>query len=158
MSLDVSAVLALLPALAVALLLGQAFPEELLWRGHVFDSLRQWLSPRATLIITSVAFGSMHLISIGSGTTLGTKLLYALMATTLGFAAGVARVRGGGLWMAAGVHWGFHLAWRNVPVKAGSYELLLVLMAVGLALTGAVLLWGRDGVKAAPRESGRVAA
>jgi hypothetical protein len=79
------------------------------------------------------------------------------MATALGFAAGAARVRGGGLWMAAGVHVGFHLGIRSMPMKPESFSVLLVLMAVGLALAGAVLLRGQGVVKPSPRASDQVA-
>uniref|UniRef100_UPI003F490E42 CPBP family intramembrane glutamic endopeptidase n=1 Tax=Nonomuraea bangladeshensis TaxID=404385 RepID=UPI003F490E42 len=151
--MDASLLLTALPLAAVVLLLGQAFPEELLWRGHVFDSLSPRLSPRAILVITSVAFGSLHLVSNGSGSTVGDKLLYALMATTLGFAAGAARVRGGGLWMAAGVHWGFHLALRSAPVRPESFAILLVLMAVGLTLAGAALLRGQGVLRPDRRQA-----
>ncbi|GAA2216344.1 hypothetical protein GCM10009850_118130 [Nonomuraea monospora] len=157
-SVDASVLLGALPLGAVVLLLNQAFPEELLWRGHVFDSLSQRLSPRAILIITSVAFGSVHVFSQGSGTTIGEKLLYALMATALGFAAGAARVRGGGLWMAAGVHLGFHLGMRSVPMKPESFSILLVLMAIGLALAGAVLLRGQGIARPNPRASDQAVA
>ncbi|MEV6033722.1 type II CAAX endopeptidase family protein [Nonomuraea sp. NPDC052116] len=157
-SMDASVLLGSLPLGAVMLLLNQAFPEELLWRGHVFDSLSQRLSPRAVLIITSAAFGSMHIFSQGSGTTIGEKLLYVLMATALGFAAGAARVRGGGLWMAAGVHLGFHMGMRSVPMKPESLSVLLVLMAIGLALAGVVLLRGQGVLKPSPRASEQVGA
>lgn len=155
--MDASVLLGQLPLGAVLLLLNQAFPEELLWRGHVFDTLSQRLSPRAVLIITSVAFGSMHVFSQGSGTTIGDKLLYVLMATALGFAAGAARVRGGGLWMAAGVHLGFHLGMRSMPVKPENFGVLLVLMTIGLTLAGAVLLRDQGVFRRSPRARDQVA-
>ncbi|MEZ7125197.1 hypothetical protein ACBR40_07660 [Nonomuraea sp. AD125B] len=80
-------------------------------------------------------------------------LLGALMATSLGFAAGAARVRGGGLWMAAGVHWGFHLALRSAPVQPESFGIVLVLMAVGLTLAGAVLLRGQGVLRPDRRQA-----
>ncbi|MBT2235764.1 hypothetical protein [Nonomuraea sp. NEAU-A123] len=54
------------------------------------------------------------------------------------------------------MHWGFHLAMRSVPVKPESFSTLLVLMAIGLALAGAVLLRGQGVVKPNPPASDRV--
>ncbi|MFC4007386.1 CPBP family intramembrane glutamic endopeptidase [Nonomuraea purpurea] len=148
MPVDASMVLTALPLGVVMLLLNQAFPEELLWRGHVFDSLSQRLSTRTVLIITSAGFGSLHIFSQGSGSTVVEKLVYALMATGIGFAAGAARVRSGGVWMAVGVHLGFHLASRSVPVKPVNVSVLYVLITIGLAVAGAVLLRGQGVIKA----------
>lgn len=71
----------------------------------------------------------------------------------VGDAAGAARVRGGGLWMAAGVHWGFHLALRSAPVRPESFGILLVLMAAGLTLAGAALLRGQGVVRPDRRQA-----
>ncbi|GAA3261249.1 CPBP family intramembrane glutamic endopeptidase [Nonomuraea helvata] len=133
------------PLVAVVILLGQAFPEELLWRGHLFDTLSGRLSPRTVMIILSVGFGAMHIISGGGGNTVTERLLYVVMATALGFSCTAARVRGGGLWMAVGVHLGFHLGLRVLPVQPAHLGVLLILMAITLTLAGAALLRGHLG-------------
>lgn len=129
-----------MPLTAVVLLLNQAFPEELLWRGHVVDSLSARLSPRAVVIVSSVAFGALHIISNSPADGVVERLLYVVMATALGFACTAARLRSGGLWMAVGVHLGFHLALRVLPLEPVHYGVALVLQAVLLALAGLILL------------------
>ncbi|WP_433213430.1 lysostaphin resistance A-like protein [Microtetraspora malaysiensis] len=137
--------------LAIALaLLGQAFPEELLWRGHLFDTLSDRLSPRAVLVVTSVVFGSLHIISQSAADTLGERLLYVLQAVALGFACGAARARMGTVWMAVGVHTGFHTGNLLLPTTDIRYDLQLVILTCTLGLTGLLLLTGRKGRGTAP--------
>ncbi|TMR95079.1 CPBP family intramembrane glutamic endopeptidase [Nonomuraea basaltis] len=152
-----ASVYAWLPLGAVVLLLGQAFPEELLWRGHVFDTLSVRLSPRAVVIIVSAGFGVLHIISQSAADTITERLLYVVMAVALGFACTAARVRGGGLWMAVGVHLGFHLGMRVLPLQPVHFSVMLVLQAITLALAGAVLLRGQGLISPDPRASKRVA-
>ncbi|SDI33436.1 type II CAAX endopeptidase family protein [Nonomuraea jiangxiensis] len=132
-----------LPLVAVVLLLNQAFPEELLWRGHLFDTLSARLSPHAVLIIVSAGFGALHIVSRSPADGLPERLLYVVMAVALGFACTAARVRGGGLWPAVGVHLGFHLGMRALPLQPVHFGVTLVLLTVALTLAGAVLLKGR---------------
>lgn len=47
-------------------LLFAACYEELLSRGYVFATLREWLGPRAAIAFTSVAFGLLHLANPGA--------------------------------------------------------------------------------------------
>ncbi|TMR24991.1 CPBP family intramembrane metalloprotease [Nonomuraea turkmeniaca] len=145
-----------LPLLAVVLLLNQAFPEELLWRGHLVDTLSVRLSPQAVVIISSAGFGALHIFSQSDADTLAEKLFFVVMATALGFACTAARVRGGGLWMAVGVHWGFHLGMRVLPLQSVHFGVTLVLLTVTLALSGAILLRGRGSISPDPRVSNRV--
>ncbi|MFI7616338.1 lysostaphin resistance A-like protein [Nonomuraea terrae] len=134
------AVYAWLPLVAVTVLLNQAFPEELLWRGHLFDTLSVRLPPRAVVLIVSAGFGALHIVSQSQATTLVERLLYVVMAVALGFACTAARVRGGGLWIAVGVHWGFHLGMRVLPLQHVRFGVTLVLLTITLTLAGAVLL------------------
>jgi membrane protease YdiL (CAAX protease family) len=144
-----------LPLAAVVILLGQAFPEELLWRGHLVDTLSVRLSPRAVVIISSVGFGALHIFSQSPASTLMEKLLYVVMAVALGFACTAARIRGGGLWMAVGVHWGFHLGMRLLPLEPVHFSVTLVLLTITLTLAGAVLLRGRRELAVQPLEGRR---
>ncbi|XVQ88856.1 lysostaphin resistance A-like protein [Microbispora siamensis] len=133
---------ALLPYLPVALailMLSQAFPEELLWRGHVYDTLSARLSPRAVLIIVSVVFGALHILSQSAADTLVDKLLYVVQATALGFACAVARMRSGAVWMAVGVHTGLHIGWRLAATQVTNFGAQLVLMAGALILAAWVI-------------------
>ncbi|MEU6716744.1 CPBP family glutamic-type intramembrane protease [Nonomuraea sp. NPDC046802] len=100
------------------------------------------------MIIVSVAFGSLHIFSQSQATTIAERLLFVVMAVGLGFVGAAARVRSGGLWRAVGVHWGFHLGWRVLPTEPVDFGVQLVLMAMGLAVAGAVLLRGQGVIKA----------
>lgn len=51
---------AVLATLSVSILM-QGFPEELLWRGHLYDLLSTSWSPWMVLLVTSVSFGSVHI-------------------------------------------------------------------------------------------------
>ncbi|MEV6035372.1 type II CAAX endopeptidase family protein [Nonomuraea sp. NPDC052116] len=126
-------------------LLGQAFPEELLWRGHLFDTLSGRLSPRTVLIVVSVCFGALHIISGSAADTPAERLLYVLHATALGFAGAAARARTGAVWMAVGVHTGYHTGNIVLPTQDIQYGVQLVIMAATLTVTGLLILAGRRG-------------
>ncbi|MEV0831234.1 CPBP family intramembrane glutamic endopeptidase [Nonomuraea rubra] len=151
-------VYAWLPLAAVVVLLGQAFPEELLWRGHLFETLSTRLSPRTVVFISSAGFGVLHIFSQSAADTVTERLLYVVMAVALGFACTAARVRGGGLWMAVGVHLGFHLGMRVLPLQPVDFGVMLVLQTITLTLVGAVLLRGRRPISPDPQAGERVAA
>lgn len=154
----VAPALPLLPLVAAVIVLGQAFPEELLWRGHLQDTLSGRLSPRAVLVVVSAGFGALHIVSNSPADTLAERLLFVVTATALGFACAAARVRGGALWMAVGVHTGFHLGHRLLPTQDLAYGVQLVVLACALTLTGLVLLapFGRKGRQAEDGQ-GRIA-
>ena len=120
----------------VAALIGQAFPEELLWRGHLYDTL----PPRSRLITTSLVFGALHIISNGGQQGIAEHLLYVLQACALGFASGAARERTGSLWAAVGVHTGLHAAIRVLPTEGIQYGVQLVLQAATMTLAAVILL------------------
>lgn len=125
-----------LPAALAILMLGQAFPEELVWRGHVYDTLSARLSTRAVVITVSGVFGALHIVSQSPAGTLAEKLLYVVMATALGFACSMARMRSGGVCMAVGVHTGLHVGVGLAATQATNYGVQLLLMAVALTLAG----------------------
>ncbi|MEV4572017.1 type II CAAX endopeptidase family protein [Nonomuraea jabiensis] len=126
-------------------LLGQAFPEELLWRGHLYDTLSGRLSPRAVLIVVSVCFGALHIISNSPADTPAERLLYVLQAIALGFACAAARARTGTVWMAVGVHTGLHTGNIVLPTQDIQYGVQLVILTCTLAVTGLLLLARRSG-------------
>ncbi|MBB6346468.1 membrane protease YdiL (CAAX protease family) [Nonomuraea muscovyensis] len=153
----VAPVLPMMPLTMAIIVLGQAFPEELLWRGHLQDTLSGRLSPRAVLIIVSVVFGALHILSSSPADTVTERLLYLVTASALGFACAAALVRGGALWMAVGVHTGFHMGHRLLPTQGIEYGVQLVILACTLAVTGFALLapLGRKGRQA--EAQGRIA-
>ncbi|MFI9592113.1 lysostaphin resistance A-like protein [Nonomuraea sp. NPDC052265] len=128
-------------------LLSQAFPEELLWRGHLFDTLSARLSRTAVLIVVSVGFGALHILSNSSADSPAERLLYVLQAVALGFACAAARARTGTLWMAVGVHTGLHAGNLLLPTKSLNYGVQLVILSCALTVTGLLLL--RPGRKEA---------
>ncbi|MER6578116.1 type II CAAX endopeptidase family protein [Nonomuraea sp. NPDC001023] len=121
-------------------LLSQAFPEELLWRGHLFDTMSARLSPRVVLIVVSVGFGALHILSNSSADSPAERLLYVVQAVALGFACAAARARTGALWMAVGVHLGLHLGNLLLPTEAVHYGVQLVILACTLTVSGLILL------------------
>lgn len=85
----------------------QGFPEELVWRGYVLQTLRT--RPEVSVVISAAVFGVMHLISQGGQENALERVLY--LAVPFGFAmlAGALVLRTGSLWSAVGVHGGVHL-------------------------------------------------
>ena len=121
-------------------ILGQAFPEELLFRGHLFGTLSKSLSPRAVLAVTTLVFGSLHILSQSPATGTVEKLLYVVTATCLGFACGAGRARTGAVWMAIGFHTGFHIGIRLFATQDVNYGAQLTLQAAALALSAVAVL------------------
>jgi membrane protease YdiL (CAAX protease family) len=105
----------------------------------------------------SVVFGALHILSSSPADTVTERLLYLVTASALGFACAAARVRGGALWMAVGVHTGFHMGHRLLPTQDIEYGVQLVILACTLAVTGFALLapFGRKGRQA--EAQGRIA-
>lgn len=92
-------------AVAVAsTLLTQGFPEELVFRGYMFANLRD--TPWAAVAVTSLIFGSIHVVSNGGATTLGERVVYAVMATGFGLMLAACRTVTGTLWLGVGFHAG----------------------------------------------------
>ncbi|MFE0153894.1 CPBP family intramembrane glutamic endopeptidase [Nonomuraea sp. NPDC059007] len=139
----IAAQLPYLPLSIAFALLSQAFPEELLWRGHLFDTLSGRLSSRTVLIVVSVGFGVLHIISYSPADTPVERVLYVLPATALGFACAAARVRTQTLWMAVGVHLGFHLGEMLTPTHDIRYDAQLIILTGVLSLAGLLILVAR---------------
>lgn len=129
-------------------ILQQGFPEELLWRGHLWDLLSDSLSPRMVLVLTSVVYGLLHIVSGSGATSIGERLLVIVSATALMFACGAARARTGAAWMAVGVHSGYHLGLRGIPTEPSNYAVWLAVLTAATSLAG-VLILGRSWAAAA---------
>ncbi|MBE3009386.1 hypothetical protein IL992_09265 [Microbispora sp. NEAU-D428] len=84
-------------------------------------------------------FGALHIVSQGGADTLLEKLLYVVMATALGFACTVARMRSGAVGMAVGVHGGLHIGLRLTPTHEAGFAAQLALMAGALTLAAWVI-------------------
>ncbi|WP_214324343.1 CPBP family intramembrane glutamic endopeptidase [Nonomuraea sediminis] len=132
-----------LPLVIATIVLGQAFPEELWFRGHLFDMLSERFSPRAVLVISSVAFGSIHIFSQSSAQGLAERLIFVAQAMTLGLACGAARSRTGTLWAAIGFHTGFHIGYRLLPVQPTNFGVQLVILAATTTVVALLFLLKR---------------
>lgn len=115
----------------------QGVPEELIFRGYLLRSLR--MSPMAAIIVSSLAFGVLHLISSGGQQNVGERFLYLMMPLGFGFLAAVLTIRLDSLWAAIGVHVGFHLATRaGMMAGLGDGPWLWVASGLLFLLIGAV--------------------
>lgn len=90
-------------------LFAQGFPEELLWRGYGLATMR--LRPLTAVIVSALAFGSMHLLSIGGQQNVAEQVIYLIGPISFGLLAGVMAVSFRSIWPAVGVHFGHHLAY-----------------------------------------------
>jgi len=120
---------------ALAIFLGQAFPEELFFRGYMMRNLGNgWRA----ITITSLLFGVLHVFSNGGATTIPERLVYALMA--VGFGLTLALCRGGSLWLAIGFHTGFNVFHQFfvTPVSSAPFE--LVVLAALIVASGLIYI------------------
>jgi membrane protease YdiL (CAAX protease family) len=127
-------------------LLPAALYEELLTRGYIFATLREWLGARWALVLTSVGFGLLHLanpnvtpMSIGLVILAGVYLAAVLIALRSLYAA----------WLA---HWAWnwvmaallHVPVSGLPLEQPDYQ---IIDAGPDWLTGGQ--WGPEGGAAA---------
>jgi membrane protease YdiL (CAAX protease family) len=146
-------------ALSVAILAPSALTEELLLRGYPFEVLRARWGKMATIAVTSVLFGVLHLGNPGATPTAIANVMAAGV-----FLAGI-RVVTGSLAAAWAAHFawnwtlsaGFHAAVSGLPFGTPGYQLVdtgsdwlsggawgpegSVLVAVGMMGTFAGLSW-----------------
>ncbi|PSK99907.1 membrane protease YdiL (CAAX protease family) [Murinocardiopsis flavida] len=132
--------LAYLPVAIAMIVVVQAFPEELLWRGNLHDILADRLPPLAVMVLTSVAFGSLHVLSQSEADGAAEVALYAVGAAALGFACAASRERTGTLWAAIGIHSGFYFANGFVPTEPAAYGVQLTAQAAVLTAVGMLFL------------------
>ncbi|WP_199443480.1 CPBP family intramembrane glutamic endopeptidase [Umezawaea beigongshangensis] len=120
-------------------LLVQGFPEELVFRGYVFGNLREVQPLWAAAVVSSVLFGSIHVLSHSGATTLGQRLTYAATATGFGLVLAACRTASGALWLGTGFHAG-HDAFTGVLVTVHRDALVpALLVALGTLLTTAAI-------------------
>lgn len=114
----------------------QGIPEEMLWRGYFQTTTAERLRPWTAAIIGAVGFGSMHLVSIGSGDTWTSKLIYILMAIGLGLACAGLRVLTGSVWGAAGFHGGMHIVNRTLSswISGGQDQATIAISGIAMGL------------------------
>lgn len=121
----------------VAIALGQGFlmqgiPEELIWRGYVLQTLRT--RAEVSILISAAGFAALHLVSQGGQQNALERVLY--LATPFGFAmlAGALVMNTGSLWVACGIHGGFHVG-TLISTFLGFGEGPAFWMTAGVAFT-----------------------
>lgn len=125
----------------LGILLVQAFPEELLFRGHLIDTLSSKVSSRMVLLLSSAAFGSFHIFSQSPAEGLGEQLMYVVFATSYGFALAACRIARGSIWLPVGLHTGHNLLWQLfVTIDDGPYSIHLMVVIACMVLVGFLLL------------------
>ena len=122
----------------LGVLLSQAFPEEVLFRGYLFGTVRRERPLWTAVVVSSLVFGSLHIFSSGGAHDFVEQVLYMLMACGFGFALAACRVATGTVWLAVGFHTAHNIFSRAFTVtNPGLYgwEIVvhgLVLLALGL--------------------------
>ncbi|TDQ46130.1 CPBP family intramembrane glutamic endopeptidase [Actinorugispora endophytica] len=145
-----------LPLVIAFIIIAQAFPEELIWRGNLYDMLADRLSPRVVLVLTSVGFGAFHVFSRSEAQGAVEVALYAAGAVALGFVCAASRERTGTIWMAVGVHSGIYFGNGFFPTEGIVYSVQLAAQALAMVLAGLLVL-GRSGIGGRAARSGAVA-
>jgi membrane protease YdiL (CAAX protease family) len=119
------------PSLLLALqtlivLLPAALGEELLSRGYLFATLREWLGNRAAVIATSLGFGLLHwanpnvsTLSIVLVTLAGVYLAVILLATGSMYAAWIAHFSWN--WVMAAI---LHVPVSGIPLARPDYQIV----------------------------------
>lgn len=103
-------------ALTALVLLAEALPEELIFRGYIFSELSASFGAWVTVLLQAVIFTIFALL-IGAAPT----LLDASFIFTFGMVLGVLRSVSGSLWMAVGFHLAFMLA---VQALGGGWNIM----------------------------------
>ncbi|HJE61501.1 MAG TPA: CPBP family intramembrane metalloprotease [Nocardiopsis listeri] len=130
------------------------FPEELIWRGNLYDLVAEHLSPRVVLVLTSVGFGALHVFSQSAARGTVEVALHAVGAMALGFVCAASRVRTGSIWMAIGVHSGFYFGNGFFPTEGIVYGVRLLVQIIVMVLIGLPVL-GRAGSRTQAARPGR---
>jgi membrane protease YdiL (CAAX protease family) len=102
--------------IALSAILVQGFPEELVFRGYMYRNLGATLPLWATVVSSSLIFGSMHIFSSEGATTVAEHLVYAVAATGFGLMLAACRTVSGTLWLGIGFHSGFDACNNRVTI------------------------------------------
>ncbi|MEV0615609.1 type II CAAX endopeptidase family protein [Nonomuraea sp. NPDC050404] len=121
------------------IVLRAALPEEVLYRGHLYDVLTDRLGPNGVLAVTTLSFGALHILSQSPASGIGEKLLFMVQATAMGLLCGACRERTGAVWMPVGVHTAVYVN-LLIPAPASNYGAQLALQTAALTLTAAAVL------------------
>lgn len=129
----------------------QGFPEELLWRGYLMQTL-PWRSRTLIALYSAGLFGLMHLVSSGGQENVWERILYIIQAFAFALLAAVLYQATGQLWAAVGIHAGLHFA-NTLAEQSGvgsGPALWTAQSAVYLLGAVAVMAWQRGRGNATP--------
>jgi membrane protease YdiL (CAAX protease family) len=145
-------------ALLVVFTLMIGFAEEALCRGVMLGAFLP-RGPVRAAVLSSLIFGSMHLVNLFYGLDLVTALLYVIYAALIGFGLAAPFLRGGGaIWPAIAVHSLFDFigklahGWGAQAQPTSSFEVVVRLGAA--VLVGLYAAWLLRGARAAPAAAG----
>lgn len=121
----------------------QGIPEELLYRGWLFDLTRH--REVLTIVWTTAAFTLIHLTSSGGQQSVLDHVVYLVMPFGMSILGAALVYRFGSFWWAAGSHGGMHLMLAVLslvyPVELGNVAWIVLGLAQSLA--GALIFWRR---------------
>ena len=122
----------------VSAFLIQGFPEELVFRGYIFQTLH--LKPAHKMLASAALFAAIHLVHLTSGWGFG--LLTTAMAFSFGLFAAILRDRYQTTWAAVAVHGGIHMTRKMFELAGyGFGNSHFMLAGTGFLLCSIYLLW-----------------
>lgn len=128
-------------SLAATTLLVQGFPEELVFRGYILGNLHERLPLWGAVVISSLIFGSIHVVSRSGATTISERLVYAVMAIGFGLVLAVCRTVSGSLWLGIGFHAGHDAFVRMFVTVRPDAFIAAYLVTFGALATAAAVAW-----------------
>lgn len=130
----------------------QGFPEELVFRGAMLRALGR--RPVVAIVTSTLVFGAIHILSQGGQQNLAERFLYLPFAASFGFLAAVLTVLLRSMWVAVGVHGGFHVggaaAMMLVEGQPGPVQWLCSIVLFSAAGIACLLVLRRRGGLAEP--------
>jgi membrane protease YdiL (CAAX protease family) len=104
LSLNVASDPVAIIAVVLVLNLLVGLSEEILFRGFVFGALRQQFRLMTAIILSSLAFGMLHLVNLGVGQAISLTMFQVINATALGILFCAIRLQTNSLWPAIFLH------------------------------------------------------
>jgi CAAX protease family protein len=129
--------------IVLSTVLVQGFPEELVFRGYMYSNLGATLPLWATVVSSSLIFGSMHILSSEGASTVAEHVVYAVAAIGFGLMLAAFRTVSGTLWLGIGFHSGFDAGNNRITIVhhgafIPAWLSVLVILIAGAACTIAV--------------------
>ncbi|MFN8342204.1 MAG: type II CAAX endopeptidase family protein [Cyclobacteriaceae bacterium] len=123
----------------VTLLVG--ISEELMFRGIILRGLMGNTSPRWAVLISALAFSSLHAVNIFAGLTVTATISQLAMTFVFGLYAATVSLKIRNLWPLIIFHWLWDFMTFSYPLLSQSVELWTLLYVPAELLIGLILLW-----------------